>query len=194
LRALAVGTRAEVAYALRPASGVAPVFAIGGCPILLGHAPVAGLDTRERAPRSAVGVSPGGRRMYLVTVDGRQAASVGLTVAQFGKLLAEMRLDDAVNLDGGGSSTLVFRAPGGGRGDDRQRPVGPVAAAGAQRHRRLVRLNRQSPGGRRGESTSRSTVRGDTSSSRASAAAVIRPPRRSSRTSESRRSARTGRG
>jgi Phosphodiester glycosidase len=114
LRTFAVGTRVEVDYALRPASGVAPAFAIGGCPIVRGHAAVARLDTRERAPRSAVGVSAAGRHMRLVTVDGRQAASVGLTLAQLGTLLVEMGLDDAVNLDGGGSSTLVYRAPGAG--------------------------------------------------------------------------------
>jgi hypothetical protein len=114
LRTLRVGTRVDVRWALRPASGVDPVFAVGGCPILLARAPVARLDTRERAPRSTVAVSAGGRRMHLVTVDGRQSASVGLTLRQLGKLLQEMGFDDAVNLDGGGSSTLVFRA---GRGN-----------------------------------------------------------------------------
>ncbi len=114
LRALGVGTRVEVSYALRPASGVAPAVAIGGCPILRGRAPVGGLDTVERAPRSAVALSAGGRRMHLVTVDGRQSASVGLTLAQLGTLLSEMGADDAVNLDGGGSSTLVYRKPGAG--------------------------------------------------------------------------------
>ena len=114
LRALTVGTPVTVDYALRPASGVAPAFAIGGCPIVRGRRAVAGLDTRERAPRSAVAVSADGRRMHLVTVDGRQAASVGLTLAQLGTLLTEMAFDDAVNLDGGGSSTLVYRTPGAG--------------------------------------------------------------------------------
>jgi hypothetical protein len=33
-------------------------------------------------------------------------------MAQFGTLLAELGLTDGVNLDGGGSSTLVHRAPG----------------------------------------------------------------------------------
>ena len=112
LRSLATGTEVTVDYALRPASGVAPAFAIGGCPIVRGTKPVVGLDTRERAPRSAVAISAKGRRMYLVTVDGRQATSVGLTLAQFGTLLAELHVDDAVNLDGGGSSTLVYRTPG----------------------------------------------------------------------------------
>jgi hypothetical protein len=112
LRALAVGARVEVSYALRPASGIAPAFAIGGSPILRGRTPVGGLDPVERAPRSAVAVSAEGRRMHLLTVDGRQSASVGLTLAQLGTLLAEMGADDAVNLDGGGSSTLVFRRPG----------------------------------------------------------------------------------
>ena len=114
LRSLPVGTRVGIDYALRPTSGIAPAFAVGGCPILRGRVPVDGLDTTERMPRSAVAVSAGGRRLHLVTVDGRQATSVGLTLAQLGTLLAEMGADDAVNLDGGGSSTLVYRAPGAG--------------------------------------------------------------------------------
>jgi hypothetical protein len=112
LRALQVGDRVEVDYALVPQSGVAPHFAVGGQPILFDGRPTERLDDRLRAPRSAAARSADGQRMYLVTVDGRQDDSIGATLSELSALLAQLGADDAVNLDGGGSSTLVYRAPG----------------------------------------------------------------------------------
>lgn len=112
LRTLRIGDRVQVPHRLVARSGVPPQFAVGGSPIVYDGRPVPGLDDRERAPRSAVGNSPDGRRMVLITVDGRQSDSVGATLAEFAALLAELGVDDAVNLDGGGSSTMVYRAPG----------------------------------------------------------------------------------
>jgi exopolysaccharide biosynthesis protein len=51
--------------------------------------------------------------MFLVTVDGRQRDSVGATLLELSNLLKQMGIDDAVNLDGGGSSTMVFQEDGG---------------------------------------------------------------------------------
>lgn len=115
LRPLRDGDRVDVDYALVPASGVAPQVAVGGQPILVDGRPTERLDDRFRAPRSAAGYSPGGRRVFLVTVDGRQDDSVGATLAEMSALLGEMGVDDGVNLDGGGSSTLVHRSS---RADD----------------------------------------------------------------------------
>jgi exopolysaccharide biosynthesis protein len=50
--------------------------------------------------------------MFLLTLDGRQTDSVGATLAELATVLRAMGVDDAINLDGGGSSTQVFRAPG----------------------------------------------------------------------------------
>jgi hypothetical protein len=109
-----VGDHVDVEYALVPASGHQPYFAVGGSPVLRDGAPVPGLDDCERAPRSAAGVDPGGRHMWLVTVDGRQADSIGATLRELAALLQKMGVHDAVNLDGGGSSTLVYRTTGAG--------------------------------------------------------------------------------
>jgi hypothetical protein len=87
-------------------------FAVGGFPILHDGAPLAGLDAVTRAPRTGVGVSRNGRRMYLVVVDGRLANSAGMTVAELSGLLTAVGADDGMNMDGGGSSTFAVRGPG----------------------------------------------------------------------------------
>jgi hypothetical protein len=112
VRSLQVGDRVDVRYELVPESGAAPAFAVGGSPIVVDGVPVTGLDDRERAPRSAAGASADGRRMWLLTLDGRQSDSVGATLRELATLLRELGVDDAVNLDGGGSSTLVLRDEG----------------------------------------------------------------------------------
>jgi hypothetical protein len=112
VRSLQVGDRVDVEYALVPQSGHVPELAVGGSPIMVDGTAVPHLDDRERAPRSAVGTSGDGRHLWLLTLDGRQSDSVGATLQELARLLRELGVDDAVNLDGGGSSTLVFRDPG----------------------------------------------------------------------------------
>jgi exopolysaccharide biosynthesis protein len=89
-------------------------FAIGGNPILLrdGVVPQVGLGDPALAPRTAAGASRDGRRLYLVTVDGRSAKSVGLRTKEVAEMMRKLGADDALNLDGGGDSTLVAREPG----------------------------------------------------------------------------------
>lgn len=113
LRGLHPGQQVQVRYRLEPASGVQPRFAVGGMPIVQdGKAIDNPISNAERAPRSAAGFSADGRTMYLITVDGRQADSGGMTLPEFARQLADMGVHSAVNLDGGGSSTLVYRKPG----------------------------------------------------------------------------------
>ncbi|MBN6055611.1 phosphodiester glycosidase family protein, partial [Nonomuraea sp. RK-328] len=63
-------------------------------------------------PRTAVGFSADGRKMYLLTVDGRQADSRGVTLNELAAMMAELGAANALNLDGGGSSTMLAREPG----------------------------------------------------------------------------------
>ena len=58
-----------------------------------------------RAPRSAVGVTKRGKVVFAV-VDGRQEDSHGLTLTEFAELLVKFGVQNAINLDGGGSSAL----------------------------------------------------------------------------------------
>lgn len=125
VRSLQVGDRVDIEYELVPESGHWPELAVGGSPIMFDGTPVRGLDDRERAPRSAVGVSGEGRHMWLLTLDGRQSDSVGATLHELAQLLRELGVLDAVNLDGGGSSTLVFRDPGATAATIVNDPSGP---------------------------------------------------------------------
>lgn len=59
------------------------------------------------APRSAIGVGKNGK-LFLVAVDGRKYGySVGATFQELAEILKKLNLREAINLDGGGSTTLV---------------------------------------------------------------------------------------
>ncbi len=61
-----------------------------------------------RNPRTAVGVSADGQTLYIAVIDGRQDSwSIGITLPELGDLMIDLGADDAINLDGGGSSSLV---------------------------------------------------------------------------------------
>ena len=63
--------------------------------------------TRAPHPRTAVGLSKDGRFLYLVVADGRRTGVPGMTLAQLGTFMAdELDACSAINLDGGGSSTM----------------------------------------------------------------------------------------
>ncbi|MEU9443866.1 phosphodiester glycosidase family protein [Streptomyces sp. NPDC048304] len=59
----------------------------------------------DRNPRTIAGTTRDGR-IALATVDGRMTTSVGTTMAETAALADALGLTDAVNLDGGGSTTL----------------------------------------------------------------------------------------
>ncbi len=93
--------------------------AIGGTPRLIRDGKISIESEQEnnrpdfattRHPRSAAGFDENTHRMYFVVVDGRQAGySVGMTLPELAAFLRELGCTQAINLDGGGSSTLVVR-------------------------------------------------------------------------------------
>ena len=64
--------------------------------------------TLARHPRTMVGVDRSGF-VWLAVIDGRQETSVGMTFVELQRLADRLELTDALNLDGGGSSTMVVR-------------------------------------------------------------------------------------
>jgi Tol biopolymer transport system component len=101
--------------------------AMGGIPLLVRAGRVAvsrcSASLCRRHPRTGVGVTEDGS-VLLVVVDGRRRLSRGLTLTGFARLFRRLGATWALNLDGGGSSTMVVR----GRivnvpSDGRERPV-----------------------------------------------------------------------
>ncbi len=112
LKQLNVGDDVSIQYSPKVVDGEPFKFAIGGNPMLVKDGVVLNLDDSTTAPRTAVGYSADGKQMYLLIVDGRQTSSRGLTLYEMGKLMKEFGSHHALNLDGGGSTTMVARTPG----------------------------------------------------------------------------------
>jgi exopolysaccharide biosynthesis protein len=61
-----------------------------------------------RAPRTAIGIT-GNRELLLLAVDGRRPShSIGLTLPELAQWMIDLGATEAMNLDGGGSTTLVI--------------------------------------------------------------------------------------
>ncbi|MDO5478858.1 MAG: phosphodiester glycosidase family protein, partial [Clostridia bacterium] len=58
-------------------------------------------------PRSAIGISEDGETLYLVAVNGRQGESRGMTMTELATLMEKLGCYSAVNLDGGGSTSML---------------------------------------------------------------------------------------
>ncbi len=92
-----------------------PFNAISGEYLLvMGGDPIPDLDNSTTQPRTAIGYSKSGRYLYLVVVDGRQPLySEGITLSELANLMISLGAQYAMNLDGGGSSTMVVEGKDG---------------------------------------------------------------------------------
>lgn len=81
---------------------------MAGAPTLLweGRCPLSDPDSL-RAPRTAVGQR--GATIWIVTVDGRSSQAAGMTLWELSQIFRWLGADKALNLDGGGSTTLYIR-------------------------------------------------------------------------------------
>lgn len=67
-----------------------------------------------RHPRTAAGVASDGRTLILVVVDGRQEGySIGVTLPELAAIMIGLGAANAINLDGGGSTTFYYHRPDG---------------------------------------------------------------------------------
>ena len=92
------------------------VSVVSSGPILIVDGKDARLDegsfNRNRHPRSAVGTA--GKKVYLVAVDGRNADNAqGVSLWEFTKIMRWIGAEDALNMDGGGSTTLYAEGQNG---------------------------------------------------------------------------------
>lgn len=88
--------------------------AISGGAILVqnGEIPKFSHNLTGSHPRTAIGISEDKKTLYLVTVDGRQKNSIGMTQTELSEFLIEKNIYTALNLDGGGSTTMVAQKLG----------------------------------------------------------------------------------
>jgi hypothetical protein len=113
LARLQVGEAVSVDYGQTTPAPVPFRFAIGGKYRLLRAGVVQpGLPVAPGAERTAVGFSHGGQIMYLVVTEGPEARVPGLDLPQLARFMRGLGVRDAVDLDDGGSTTIVVRLPG----------------------------------------------------------------------------------
>lgn len=116
MQALGPGSQSKVSVSLDK-SGANVAHVIGGGPTLVqkGKVRITAVEERfrkdvsqGRAPRSALAVDAKGH-LLLATVDGRQPGySVGMTLRELARTLDELGAQEAINLDGGGSTTMAI--------------------------------------------------------------------------------------
>lgn len=94
-------------------------YGFGSGPLLLWRGQAVDTELADRIfrsprhPRTALGVDSAREKVWVIVADGRQeGVSEGATLDELKEMLKELGAVDALNLDGGGSSTLVARVNG----------------------------------------------------------------------------------
>jgi exopolysaccharide biosynthesis protein len=132
LRALKPGDTVSVDYQARTAEDQKIHAAINGRQLLVVDGVVQKASQGNNvpaAPRTAIGFSQDGKRMFLLTADGRQPAfAEGLGLDELANMMVELGAYSALNLDGGGSTTLIS----GGRLRNRPREEHGIELAGGR--------------------------------------------------------------
>ncbi|MET0834860.1 MAG: phosphodiester glycosidase family protein, partial [Actinomycetota bacterium] len=112
LAALEPGDQVSVAWSFASWPGILDTS--GGNPTLVRNGQVLSGNVdgttpfHRRNPRTAVGATADGR-LLIVTVDGRQPGhSVGMSLRELAELFVRLGARSAINLDGGGSTTMVL--------------------------------------------------------------------------------------
>lgn len=119
VQGMADGDTVRVLLTTLPRTGVsAPTVLAGGWPRILRDGMDVAVDAptvegtisrnaETRHPRSAIGFSRDSSTLYLVVVDGRTQKSVGMTLVELAALMRRVGAWQAMNFDGGGSSTMI---------------------------------------------------------------------------------------
>jgi hypothetical protein len=103
LEALRVGTPLRVRHRLDGRVRMA----LTGNALLLKKRQLMVSDDGEMHPRTAVGVDRDKKEIIILVVDGRESFSRGYTMVELANMMKRLGAEDALNLDGGGSTTLA---------------------------------------------------------------------------------------
>jgi hypothetical protein len=113
------GDTIRVVLTTLPRTGLgAPTILMGGWPRILRDGQDVAVDAptvegtisrnaETRHPRSAIGFSRDSSTLFLLVVDGRTRKSVGMTLVELAALVRRLGAWQAMNFDGGGSSTMI---------------------------------------------------------------------------------------
>lgn len=120
VQAMGEGDTVKVLLATLPHTlrGQTPGMIIGGWPRILRDGDnIAGdaaalegtlsRNAESRHPRTAIGFSRDSSNLFVLTVDGRSENSGGMTLVELANLMRELGAWQAMNFDGGGSTTMV---------------------------------------------------------------------------------------
>jgi hypothetical protein len=118
VQAMAEGDTIKVLLGTMPRLSTPAALIIGGWPRILRDGEVVTADApivegtisrnaEVRHPRTAVGFSRDSTTLFLVTVDGRSERSVGMTLTELATFMRDLGASNAMNFDGGGSTTMV---------------------------------------------------------------------------------------
>ncbi|HST38665.1 MAG TPA: phosphodiester glycosidase family protein [Conexibacter sp.] len=121
IRALVPGDDVTLAYGLADEVSRQLQFAVGGNEVLIRDGEVLPNLDQTIHPRTAIGFADGGRTVLLLTADGRQTP-LGVTTQRMAEMLDAAGAETAINLDGGGSTTMVARHLGDSRVTVRNSP------------------------------------------------------------------------
>lgn len=93
----------DISRVLTAVSGFGPVLADGTA---------SGSEGNDAQPRTGIGLSKDKKTLILLTVDGRQSGtSLGMGTRELGDMLRHFGARDGMNMDGGGSTTMVLYDP-----------------------------------------------------------------------------------
>lgn len=96
--------------------GGKPTVAISGDRPLLVNGVRTVINNSIAHPRTAVGIDADGRKLLILVVDGRSSVSRGYTMVELADMMTALGAENAINLDGGGSSAMYSRTASGAMG------------------------------------------------------------------------------
>ena len=86
-------------------------FAIGGGSIILkdGVPTATHHNIKGDQPRTGIGITKDEKELIIATIDGRDTSYKGVSQEMFGAILKDLGAYNAINLDGGGSTTMAVK-------------------------------------------------------------------------------------
>lgn len=108
-----VGDKVKIDYEITPSDYKDYKMAISGSTLLVKDGAAAEIINSAGIggynPRTAMGATADGKTLYIVTIDGRADNAKGMTLSQVADFMMKLGCHNAINFDGGGSTTYVSK-------------------------------------------------------------------------------------